>query len=475
MEAGTMTPKSQNSPRNPLHNFLRNLLHVSPERRKDGTAALSLAVAGAVGAAGIAGAPSRAAADETCQSPDMAKIVGQEDYVYVWTLGVEGLGDAQDKLVTVAVNPKDENYGKIVSTLSVGGRNEAHHSGLSDDRRYLWAGGLDTNKIFIFDVHTDPAKPSLYKTITSFVSESGGVVGPHTFYAMPGRMMVTGLSNNADHGGRTALVEYSNDGKYLVTHWMPTDENLHGASKSGQFADGYGYDVRALPRRNVMVTSSFTGWNNYMMDFGKLVSDEEAMKRMGNTVVIWDLHTRQPRKVLDVPGAPLEIRCAWKPNHNYCFTSTALTSQIWLIYEDPQGEWQAKAVADIGDPAKVPLPVDISINSEDTRLWVNTFLDGNTRLFDISDPFNPKQIYQKKIGSQVNMVSSSWDGTREYYTSSLLSNWDKKGPEDEQFLKLFTWDGKELAHEFTIDFYKEKLGRPHQMRFGAKSLYARTP
>ena len=34
-------------------------------------------------------------ADETCMSPYMAKIVGQEDYVYVWTLGVEGLGDEQ--------------------------------------------------------------------------------------------------------------------------------------------------------------------------------------------------------------------------------------------------------------------------------------------------------------------------------------------------------------------------------------------
>ena len=34
-----------------------------------------------------------ALADETCMSPYMAKIVGQEDFVYVWTLGEEGLGD----------------------------------------------------------------------------------------------------------------------------------------------------------------------------------------------------------------------------------------------------------------------------------------------------------------------------------------------------------------------------------------------
>ncbi|MEE9424760.1 MAG: selenium-binding protein, partial [Methylococcales bacterium] len=89
-------------------------------------------------------------ADETCQSPYMAKIVGQEDYVYVWTLGVKGLGDEQDKLVTVGANPESPNYGKVINTLSVGGRNEAHHSGFTDDRQYLWAGGLDTNKIFIF-------------------------------------------------------------------------------------------------------------------------------------------------------------------------------------------------------------------------------------------------------------------------------------------------------------------------------------
>jgi selenium-binding protein 1 len=149
-----------------------------------------------------------------------------------------------------------------------------------------------------------------------------------------------------------------------------------------------------------------------------------------------------------------------------------LTSQIWLIHEDDKGEWQAKAVADIGDPSKIPLPVDISISNDDTRLWVNSFMDGKTRLFDISNPHKPVQVYEKKIGAQVNMVSSSWDGQRLYYTSSLLANWDKKGQDNEQFLKLYHWDGKELKEQFAIDFYKEKLGRPHQMRFGAYALYA---
>jgi len=412
-------------------------------------------------------------ADETCMSPYMAKITGQEDFVYVWTLGVEGVGDEQDKLVTVDVNPKSANYGKVVSSLSVGGRNEAHHSDFTDDRRYLWASTLDTSKIFIFDIHTDPAKPVLHKTISDFVARSDGVVGPHTSLALPGRMMLTGLSNNRDHGGRTALVEYTNAGDYIVTHWMPTDDNLQGAVKSGQYADGYGYDVRVLPRKNLMVTSSFTGWNNYMMNLGVLMADPEAMKAFGNTVVVWDLHARQPKKILDVPGAPLELRCAWGEARNYCFTTTALTSKVWLIYEDAKGEWQSQAVGDIGDAAKIPLPVDISITADDSRLWVNTWNDGMTRLYDISDPHNAKQIYSKKIGEQVNMVSQSWDGKRVYYTSSLLANWDKQEPAgpDLQYLKVYDFDGKELKETMSIDFLAAKLGAPHQMRFGAYALY----
>ncbi len=412
-------------------------------------------------------------ADETCMSPYMAKITGQEDFVYIWTLGVEGLGDGQDKLVTVDVNPKSEKYGKVINSLSVGGRNEAHHSGLTDDRKYLWAGGLDTNKIFIFDVHTDPANPTLHNTIDTFVSDTGGLVGPHTTYALPGRMMVTALSNNKDNGGRTGMAEYTNEGKHVATHWNPREDSLGDAVKTGEHADGFGYDLRVLPRRNSMFTSSFTGWSNYMMDFGKMLGDAEAMKRFGNTMVRWDLHSRKPKEILDVPGAPLEIRCAWNPRNNWCVTTTALTSKIWLVHEnDETSKWKAEPVADIGDPSKIPLPVDISLSADDQGLWVNTFMDGKTRYFDMSDPFNPKQTYEKKIGAQVNMASSSWDGKRIYYTSSLLGNWDKKGADNDQYFKAYNWDGTELTEQFAIDFTAEKLGRAHQMRFGAYSLYA---
>jgi methanethiol oxidase len=413
------------------------------------------------GAAIAALAPLLAAADETCNSPYMANLIkGQEDFVHVWTLGVKGMGDGNDKLVTIDANPKSKQYGKVVHKLSVPGRGEAHHMGFTDDRRYLWAGRLDDSKIFVFDL-ANPQSPKLVRTLSNFASKTG-FVGPHTFYAMPGRMLVAGLSNTKDHGGVTGMVLYNNKGEVVEKIPMPVEEI------GGTKGDGYGYDIAINPGKNLMLTSSFSGWNNYMMDLGKLVKDGEAMKRFGNTMVAWDVKAMKPQKVFSVPGAPLEIRWSLKEGDNWAITATALTSKLWLVKADAQGVWQAKEVGTIGDPAKIPLPVDISISADGKGLWVNTFMDGTTRYFDLSNPEAPKQTYAKQTGKQVNMVSQSWDGKRVYITSSLLANWDKKGEDNEQMVRAFHWDGQDLKLAFEVDFNKLQLGRAHHMKFSAR-------
>jgi selenium-binding protein 1 len=400
-----------------------------------------------------------ASADETCNSPYIAKLIkGQEDFVYVWALGVDGLGDGSDKLVTIDVNPKSKTYGKVLGSVSVGTRGEAHHMGFTDDRRSIWAGGLAEAKIYVFDIATDPAKPRLAKTITDMADRTG-YLGPHTYFAMPGRMLVQALSNTKDKSGVTGMALYNNQGEFIASYPMPTDGG----------GDGYAYDLAVNPRKNVMLSSSFTGFTNYMRPLGDLIKDGEAMKKFGNTMVAWDLKTMKPKKVLSVPGAPLEIRWSLNPTDNWAITATALTSKLWLVKED-KGEWQAREVATVGDPAKVPLPVDISITRDGKGLWLNTFMDGTTRYFDLSNPEAPKQTYQKVTGKQVNMVSQSWDGRRLYITSSLLANWDKGGSDNEQVLRGYTWDGKELKPAFEVDFTKEQLGRAHHMKLGSRAL-----
>ena len=428
--------------------------------KTDSKHVLLIAVA-ALGAA--AGALNPALADETCNSPYMGRLIkGQEHYLHVWTLGVKGLGDGSDKLVTIDVEPGSKTFGKLIHSVSVGGRGEAHHMGFTDDRKHLWAGRLDDSKIFVFDVGTTPSKPKLVNTISGFEGKTG-FVGPHTFYALPGRMMVQGLSNAKDHGGATGIAVYNNKGGFVSAHAMPKGMKEIGGG------DGYGYDIGINPQKNAMLTSSFTGWTNYMMDLGTLIKDANAMKNFGATMALWDLKAMKPTKVFDVPGAPLEIRWSLAGADNWAITATALTSKLWLVKQDAAGVWQAKDVATIGDPAKIPLPVDISISADGKGLWVNTFMDGKTRYFDLSNPEAPKQTYEKVTGKQVNMVSQSWDGKRVYITSSLLANWDKKGDDNEQALKAFAWDGKELKPVFEVDFNKLKLGRAHHMKFSAKN------
>jgi selenium-binding protein 1 len=398
--------------------------------------------------------------DETCNSPYLSKLIkGQEDYVYVWTLGVEGLGDGSDKLVTVDVDPKSKSYGKVIGQVSVGTRGEAHHMGFTDDRRRIWAGGLAGADIYVFDIATDPAHPKLVKTIKDLAAKTG-YIGPHTYYALPGRMLVQALSNEKDKSGVTGIAVYNNEGEFVARYAMPVDKG----------GDGYGYDLAVNPTKNVLLTSSFTGHANYMRPLGEVIKDAEAMKRFGNTMVAWDLKAMKPTTVMQVPGAPLEIRWSLHPGDDWAITATALTSKLWLVRPDAGGQWAAKEVATIGDPTKIPLPVDISIRSDGKGLWVNTFMDGMTRYFDLKDPQAPKQTYEKHTGAQVNMISQSWDGTRVYITSSLLANWDKTGADNEQFLRGFRWDGKELAPAFEVDFTKEKLGRAHHMKLGSKVL-----
>ena len=168
-----------------------------------------------------------------------------------------------------------------------------------------------------------------------------------------------------------------------------------------------------------------------------------------------------------MPGAPLEIRWALQPRHHYAFTSTLLTSKLWGIFRKDDGTFEALEIANVGDPAKTPMPVDISLSADDRWLFVDSFADGTVRVYDVSDPHRPKQLHQRKIGTHVNMVSQSWDGKRVYFTSSLLANWDGTGHDDAQFFRAFAWDGKALSPAFEIDFRKQALGRPHLMNLGA--------
>ena len=395
-------------------------------------------------------AASPAYGDETCNSPYISKLIkGQEDYVYVWTLGVEGLGDGSDKLVTVDVNPKSKNFGKVIHQVSVKSRGEAHHMGFTDDRRQLWAGGLAGSEIYVFDIATNPARPKLVRTIID-LARRPAIIGPHTYYALPGRMLVQALSNDKDKGGVTGMALYNNKGGFITSYAMPTTNG----------GDGYGYDLAVNAEEERAAHVELHGIRELH------AADRRAHQRQGSDEALRQ-HDGAVGPESDEAAKGLQRAGSAARNPLVAESPRQLGGdRVGADFEDLAGQagrqpanGRRRKSPRSAIRRRFPLPVDISITRDGKGLWVNTFMDGMTRYFDLSNPEAPKQTYEKQTGKQVNMISQSWDGKRVYITSSLLANWDKAGADNEQFLRALQM-GRQGAHAGLRGRFHEGEARP---------------
>src|SRR5574341_498641 len=181
-----------------------------------------------------------------CLSPDVKRLAAPEKYLYVFSVDADAKD--HDFLAVVDVNLASPGYGQLIGTMGLGSAgNEPHHMGFTDDRTKIWAGSLFGKQLFIIDVATDPARPRIVKTIDDITAQTG-LHGPHTYYALPGRMLLTFLSS-ADGNPPGGLAEFTNDGQFIRAWKNPA-------------AAPYAYDVAVKPDLNRMITSSFTPFRN---------------------------------------------------------------------------------------------------------------------------------------------------------------------------------------------------------------------
>ena len=400
-----------------------------------------------------------APADEPCQSPYLPKLVGPGGLRLRLDPRHRGLGDGSDKLVTIGANPARAGLreGRLLGV----GRRAPRGAPRGLHRRPPPPLGRRPRlePIFVFDVATDPAKPQARAdaSTTSWRS-SGGVVGPAHLLPDPRPHADLGPLEREGRRRPTALVEYANDGSYVRTIWMPA-----GAE--------YGYDVRVNPHLNRMLTSSFTGKTNYMRPLGELMKDAEAMKHFGNTMVVWDYHARKPLQTLEVPGAPLEIRWALDPRHDYAFTTTALTSKLWGVFRKDDGSFEAVARGRHRRPGEDCRCPSTSA-SPPTTAPLRRQLHGRhgARLRRVATRARRSSCTSAGSGRQVNMVSQSWDGKRVYFTSSLLANWDgigARGRAVPEGLQLGRQARSRPPSRSTSA--PRSSGRPHIMHFGRRA------
>jgi selenium-binding protein 1 len=374
---------------------------------------------------------------ETCMSPFVKRLDRPEKYLYVFCVDADARDN--DFLAVIDVDAESARYGQVLYQLDLGSAgNETHHFGYTDDRSHIWGCSLFSNRIFVINVSDDPARPKLVKSFDS--SEKPGFTGPHSPYALPGRMLISYLGGK--EGGLPAgLAEFDNDGTFIRKLDLPPEAP-------------YGYDVAINPDRNRMVTSSFTPPENYRKPLAKM-----DMKRFGDQLVVWDFRARKPLQTLTTGAAPLECRWSLKEGADHGFCNCALADTLWVWEGDGQGAYGARKLCETGK-----FPVDLSQSPDGKYLYVSCFMSDEVQQWDVSDLKGPKLTSTLKPGEQPNMLHLTHDGKRMYITNSLLSTMDHS---DKFWVRLARVGpgGLTLDKKFDVDLTKFPTGpaRGHDM------------
>jgi len=396
-------------------------------------AGLGLLAVGLLGAVG----PASISRDE---SP-FVKGLGpgeRETILYVWVRD----GDHQDSdfLAVVDVDPASDSYGQITATVPTNSpANEAHHFGYNVNADRIFGAGMFSNKLFIYDVGTDPHNPTLMKTVDL---DPTGYSGPHTMYAVPGGVMLAMLGA-VDGGGPGALVLVDDDGNFQQA-WpvvRPTGE------------PGYMYDIGVKLEMNRMVTSSWAHPGH--------IKDGSHMEQSGTEAVVWDWTEMKILQVEDLDAAPLEVRWLHGPDGLGGFTNAAFGNTIWYWEDaDEDGTLEFSMVIDLGEGAA---PMDMRISYDNRFLYISLRGGGKVVQYDIADPKTPTLLSEVAL-PQPTMMRLSPDSERLYVTNSLLSLQDDE-VEFGAWLINVGADGMMIDEGFAPDFrgFPTGAGGPHDM------------
>ena len=364
----------------------------------------------------------------------------RESLLYVWTSDADA--KQPDFLTVVDADPKSPGYGKILTTVPTGSTvdNEAHHFGYTVNADRIFAGGLVSNRLFIYDVKTDPRHPALVKTIPDLGALSG-YSGPHTYYAVPGGVMIAMLGSK-DGTGPGALVRLDEQGNFVSALPAPNRPD----------DPGYMYDVGVKPELNRTVTSSWTHPHHFR-------GNPIAPENVGDAVVVWDWKAGKVLQVEHLDKMPLEVRWQHGPAARGGFINCAGASTIWY-WEDKDGKLAFTRVIQL--PAS-STPADVRISYDNRLLYVSLFTGNAVQQYDVSDPLHPKFVSEVKL-QEPNMMKLTPDSRRLYVSNSLLSNLDGKVPFRVWLLNVGT-GGMTQDDKFVVDFdqFATGPGRPHDM------------
>lgn len=427
-------------------------------------------------------------------TPQDAQRAPRESLLYCVGIYTGTPVERPDYLATIDTDPASSTYGQVIHRLEmphVG--DELHHFGwnvcsschgdATRERRFLIVPGLASSRLHIIDVG-DPRRPTLHRVIEpEEIAEKTNLSAPHTVHCLAdGRVMISMLG---DAAGRAP-------GGFLL---LDEEFRVAGRWESGAPAMRFNYDFWYQPRHNVMVSSEWAAPQTFRGGFNP---EHVQQGKYGRRLNFWDWSKRRIVRSVDLGEdglIPLEVRFHHDPQSTHGFVGAALSSAIWH-WSRSEGRWQVENVVQL-DPVEVqgwPFPVpalisDLLISMDDRFLYFSSWLHGDIRQYDISDPSAPRLTGQVNCGGVLRpapkmgdhtleggpqMLQLSLDGKRLYVTNSLYSTWDNQFypriAEKGSYMLMVDCDteqgGLSLNEEFFVDFGAEPHGpaRAHEMR-----------
>jgi selenium-binding protein 1 len=386
--------------------------------------------------------PGSQPAAETCISPYVKALKQPEKVMYLWALPATP-GQGEDFLAVIDVSLPSPTYGKIIKKIPVGSTgNEAHHIGYTDDRTKIWAASLNSDRLFIFDV-SDQMNPKLIKTIDN-VAGLTGLSGPHTPYAIPGRILVS-MASGPDGTGAGGIAEFTNDGRFIASHKATNNP----------------YETVIKPEYNRMITSTWFPQKTWMTPYDQW--DPKTWSNP-NTLLVWDLKERKIIQTLDSGGDAVMLAARWmlKPGAKYGYNISSGGNSIWMFKMEADGTFSYRKAGDTGPNCS---PADLRQSPDDRYLYLSCFVGSEIQAWDISNPEQIKLHDTIQGVVQPNMMHVTYDGRRLYFTNSAISSIDYSSRYSMQLIQIGPDGRMKLDPNFKIDFAKAPEGpaRPHDM------------
>ena len=418
-----------------------------------------------------------------------------EEVAYVMGLYVGTDVDAPDFLGVVDVDSDSDTYSEIVDRVEMPNRgDELHHFGWNAcssschmdglERQHLIVPGQRSSRIHVIDTK-DRREPELEKVIEPEEVFDHDLSAPHTVHCIPDGQILISMLGDADGdlpGGFLSL----NDDFEIEGRWEPPGEIEMN------------YDFWYQPRHNVMISSEWAAPKTYYPGFD--LEDVEA-GNYGQRLHVWDWEEGTVEQTIDLGEEgliPLETRFLHSPESTHGYVGAALSSNVFHFYEAAGGEYRADNVIDVAarehDDWDMPVPglvTDLLVSMDDRYLFFSNWLHGDVRMYDVSDPSNPRladQLWaggnfgprhpiegEREVVGGPQMLQLSLDGERLYWTTSLFSSWDNQFyPEEAEkgsvMLKANVDPRKgtmSLDEDFLVDFgdLPDGPARGHEIRW----------